>query len=133
MVYWTPFLLYIEHPSMVNWTHYAWYIEPLPMIYRTSYPWYIEPHIMVFWSPYPWYIESLPQDILTPLPMVYRNPSFGRNKGIQYTMIGFNIQWPKICLPVQNTIWYIEPVVDFLGVQNNGFWWCSCCSCKFFV
>ena len=91
-------------------------LTPLPMVYRTSYTWYIECSLMVSWTSYPWYIEPPIHGILNPLsmvygnsyplhfdpspnngisnplPMVYRTPSFGRNEGVQFTIMWFKIQ-----------------------------------------
>jgi hypothetical protein len=50
--------------------------NPLPMVFSTTYPWYFDPPT---------------HGILTPLPMVFRIPSFGKNEGIQFTMMGFKI------------------------------------------
>ena len=98
---------------MVYWTPYPWYIEPsthgiltpLSMVYRTPYPWYIELPLMVLWTPYPWYIEHRIHGISNP--MVYQTPTYG----VKYDMAF----WTRC----QNTIWYIEPGVDFSGVQNT--------------
>ena len=49
------------------------------MVYRTPYPWHIKP--------YPWYIESFL--------MVLWTPSFDKNEGVQFIMMGFKIPWQK--------------------------------------
>jgi hypothetical protein len=111
---------------MVFWPPTHGILNPLRMVYRT--PTHDISHLlsMVYRTPYHGILISLPMVYripcsiyVDPLPMVYGTPSFGRNKGVQYTMIGFNRQWPKICLRGQNTIWYIEPVVDVLEVPNT--------------
>jgi hypothetical protein len=80
--------------------------------------------------------------------MVLWTLSFGKNEAVPFTMMGFKILWQKFDHGVkilwqkfdhgvkilwqkfdhgvkmvfwsqsQNTIWYIEPGVDFSGVQN---------------
>ena len=142
MVYQTPYLWYIEPPThgiltplpMVYQIPYLWYIEPsiygisnaLPMVFWTPYPWYIETPIhgilnslpMVFWPPYHGISNPLSMVFWLPYPWYIEFPSFGRNEGVQLTMMGFKIQWRKIT-PGSNSIWYIGPGVDFSGGQNT--------------
>ena len=104
MVYWPPYLWYIDplpivylHPTHGISIPYPWYFDPpthgtltpFPMVYRPPYPWYIDPHIhgiftllpMVYRPPNPWYFDPPAHGISTPLPMVYQTLSYGRNEG----------------------------------------------------
>jgi hypothetical protein len=69
------------------------------MVYQTPYQWYFHPLPMVHQTPYRWYIEP---------PLLVLWTQFM----VQNTMTEI---WPS----GQNIIWYIDPRVDFSGVQNT--------------
>ena len=159
MVFRTPYPCYIEPPThgisnplpmvwrppfMVLWTPYRWYIEPLtngilkspikgisnrlPIECQTPYPWYIEPPLMVFCSPN--------NRISNPLSMVYRTSSLGRNEVVQFTLMGFKIQWRKCAPGVKTPYGILNPELIFQGFKipyDTGLWWFSCFAIKFSV
>jgi hypothetical protein len=106
IVFWSP-IHGISNPlSMVFW--------PLSMVYRNPYPWYFDPPkhgisnplSMVYWTPYPWYIEPSIHGIsnIEPFTHYIMNPLlwyFGRNEGVQFTMMGFKIQWSSTHISTQ--------------------------------
>jgi hypothetical protein len=94
MVFWSP------PPCMVYRTPTHGILTPLPivnqtMVYRTSYPCYIEHPTHGILTPYPWYIETPMHGISNPLPISWLEMrEFNLpNRGIQFSIRGFNIPW----------------------------------------
>jgi hypothetical protein len=97
-IYWTHSL------PMVFWPPYPWYIDPLnhgiltllTMVYRPSTHGILTPLPMVYRPPYPWYIDLLPMVYQTLSYGIMNSSLLGEMRGLQFTMMGFKIQWQKI-------------------------------------
>jgi hypothetical protein len=154
MVYWTLYqgninTWHIEPPTHGMTKPFYGIMNPLLMEYRTPFQWYIKPPIKGISNAYPWNIKPPTHGILNPLlwyfapltngisnpaTMAYWTTMLGKNEGVQFTMMGFNIQCRKCAPGVKIPYGILNPGSIFQGFKipyDTGLWWRSCCSITF--